>query len=176
MFQPSSALQVLDLLNSSNVEPVIRRSALTQLSVITEDAMVHSIFLSNDGIETLVRCMKSSLNEKDYQDYPDSIVPCITVLKNICLYNPTVCQELGNRFQILCYVLRGIFMFSAEERPRHDGAILLFLLLYGNYIVGTPNKSNLSIPKLMADRLLVPFKSHEHWSSSVNVLASIKGL
>ncbi|KAJ8960104.1 hypothetical protein NQ317_012336 [Molorchus minor] len=43
-YQPSSLQQVMDLLKTENVEPVLRRSALNQVSVMVEDPLLHQTF------------------------------------------------------------------------------------------------------------------------------------
>lgn len=106
--QPSNLKQVLKILDADNVEPVIRRSALTQISVMLEDYLLHRTFLENDGLKILLRVMKSALTEKNYQDYPDSIVPAVGVLKYLCLYNAAVRHELSCNLDVFCFVLRGM--------------------------------------------------------------------
>lgn len=108
IFQPSSLQQVLELLKSSNVEPVIRRSALTQISVMMEDSLLHSTFLANNGIEIVLAVIKSSLTEKNFNDYPDSVIPAISVLKNLCLFQTSARQCLTENTQIFYNILRSI--------------------------------------------------------------------
>lgn len=97
----------MDVLKSENIEPVIRRSALTQLSVMLEDSLLHNIFLDSDGLESIVACMKSALTEQDYKDYPDSIIPIITLLKNLIIYNSNVRETLSNDCNVITCILRG---------------------------------------------------------------------
>lgn len=112
MFQPSNLKQVLNLLKSENVEPVIRRSALTQISVMMEDHLLHRIFIENNGLTSLLHIMKNALNEKYYQDYPDAIIPAVAILKYLCLYNASVRHELSYNLDIYCFILRGMFIFN----------------------------------------------------------------
>lgn len=111
IFQPSNLKQVLRLLDSENVEPVIRRSALTQIGVMIEDYLLHKTFIENDGLTILLRVMKSALTEKNYQDYPDSVIPAVSILKYLCLHNASVRYELSYNFDVYCLVLRGIKMY-----------------------------------------------------------------
>ncbi|KAJ8927426.1 hypothetical protein NQ314_020096, partial [Rhamnusium bicolor] len=92
-YQPSSLHQVMEVLNSQNVEPVLRRSALNQVSVMMEDPLLHQIFLDANGIELVTDVMKTALTEQDYRDYPDSIIPIASILKNICLYHSSIRGE-----------------------------------------------------------------------------------
>lgn len=100
-------IQVLELLKSSNVEPVIRRSALTQISVMMEDNLLHRMFLENDGIEVVMKVIRAALTEQDYSDYPDSVVPAVSILKSLCVHNNSVRNKLANDVDIFYYTLRG---------------------------------------------------------------------
>lgn len=102
--------QVLRLLDSESVEPVIRRSALTQISVMLEDYLLHRVFIENDGVTILLRVMKNALIEKNYQDYPDSIIPAVAILKYLCLYNVSIRHELNSNWDVFYFVLRGRFL------------------------------------------------------------------
>lgn len=73
-----------------------------------EDPLLHIAFLEKGGLKTIINLMKTALTENDYRDYPDSVIPAICVLKNICLYNQSIRQELGNNLQVYHYILRGI--------------------------------------------------------------------
>lgn len=107
-FQPTNLKQVLRLLQSEDVEPVIRRSALTQISVMVEDHLLHRTFFDADGLRVVLDTMKSALTEKNYRDYPDSVVPVVSILKQLCLYNASVRHELSSNFYVFCLVLRGV--------------------------------------------------------------------
>lgn len=101
-------VQVLDLLNSENVEPVIRRSAITQVSVMMEDPLLHVIFLENNGVKTIMKVIKSALTENSFKDYPDSVIPAICVLKNLCLGCASLRQELSSNIEAFYFVLRSM--------------------------------------------------------------------
>lgn len=57
-------------------------------------------------------------------------------------------------------------MFFAEERVRQDASILLFLLVFNDFCVGTPSNATLSLPQLVQDRLNVPFRCRAYWDKS----------
>lgn len=174
LYQSNSLHQLLDLLQSSNVEPVVRRSALTQMSVILEDPSMHTTFLQNNGIEVIITSMQMALNENDYREYPDSLISSISILKAICLYSSNVRQELNLNLEVHRLILRALFLFSMEDKVKEDGSVLLFLILYANVIFGSPSKGDLSIPKLLINKLNVPFKANVHWIISKNTLDDLK--
>lgn len=72
-----------------------------------EDTLLHQIFLDSNGLNLVINVMKSSLTEKDYRDYPDSIIPVISVMKNLCLYNGIVREELSGNVEAFYFILRG---------------------------------------------------------------------
>ncbi|XP_017780002.1 PREDICTED: rotatin [Nicrophorus vespilloides] len=175
-YQPSSLCQVMELLSSKNVEPVIRRSAITQVSVMMEDPMLHRTFLDRNGVNLLKAIMEAALTEDNYKDYPDSVIPSISILKNICLYNACVRQELSYDIDAYHFILRALFMFFTEERVKQDGSILLHLMVNASFVLGNPIKSDLSLPQIILNKIKSPFHCHAHWNTSENCLDSLNDL
>ncbi|KAK4876162.1 hypothetical protein RN001_012584 [Aquatica leii] len=165
-YQASALYQVLEMLETQNIEPMIRRSALTQVSVMVEDPRLHYTFLERNGVNTILSAMESALNENDYKDYVDCVIPSISILKSLCLYSSGVRQDLSNNFDGLCNILRGLFVFSSEERMRQDGNTLLCLLLFHPFMLGSPSNMDLSLPHLVTNRMSLPFTCKEHWHTS----------
>lgn len=80
-----------------------------------EDPLLHFVFLENQGLDTILNVMKSALLEKNYQDYPDSIIPIISILTSLCLYNTTARRDLVTNLDLYYNILRGI-KYSREIR------------------------------------------------------------
>ncbi|RZC42072.1 rotatin [Asbolus verrucosus] len=175
-YQPSSLQQVLDLLKASNVEPVIRRSALTQTSVMMEDSIMHATFLEKSGLEIVLNILKSALIEKNFNDYPDSVIPTINILKNICLFQSSARQSLCMDTEVYYNVLRSLFLFFTEEKLKHDAVCLLFLLIFSDFIRGSPSKADLSVPYLVTQLLRVPFSCNTYWEISPHFEESLVSL
>lgn len=97
----------MEVLDSENLEPVVKRSALNQVSVMMEDPLLHQVFLRMNGVRRVLDILKSALNERDYRNYPDSVVPIVSILKNVCLYHFNVREELGTEIEVLYFILRG---------------------------------------------------------------------
>jgi hypothetical protein len=57
-------------------------------------------------------------------------------------------------------------MFFTEDKAKHDAVCLLFLLIFNDFIKGTPSKANFSIPYLLTQKLQVPFSCNTHWEIS----------
>jgi hypothetical protein len=51
----------MELLKSKGIEPVVRRSALTQASVMLEDSSLHDQFLEQDGINLILDILNKAL-------------------------------------------------------------------------------------------------------------------
>lgn len=75
--------------------------------------MMHNIFLQKKGIDTILNVMRSGLDDSDYKDYPDSIIPATSILKSLCLYNVTVRQELSINLDLYYLLLRGKSLFTS---------------------------------------------------------------
>lgn len=69
--------------------------------------MLHDTFLQRNGLNTIVSVMKTALDDSDYADYPDSIIPAASILKNVCLTNATIRQELSTNLEVYYLLLRG---------------------------------------------------------------------
>ncbi|VEN41222.1 unnamed protein product, partial [Callosobruchus maculatus] len=175
-YQPSSLEQVMDILTSSNVEPVIRRSALNQVSVMLEDPLLHQVFLDSNGLEVVIDIMKTALADNDYRDYPDSIIPIISILKSLCLYHGGVRQELGTSRDAFFCVLRGLFLFFAEERLKQDAVTLLFIMVFKDFVRGDPSNADFSLPSFIIEKLMVPFQCAVHWKESPHMKENLRDM
>nr|CAH7739553.1 unnamed protein product [Callosobruchus chinensis] len=175
-YQPSSLEQVMDILNSPNVEPGIRRSALNQVSVMLEDPLLHQTFLDSNGLEIVVDIMKTALADNDYRDYPDSVIPVISILKSLCLYNAAVREELGTSIDVFFCVLRGLFLFFAEERLKQDAVSLLFIMVFKDFIRGDPSNADFSVPNFISEKLMMPFQCAVHWKESPHTKENLRDM
>lgn len=72
-----------------------------------DDPLLHLVFLDNGGLSVIVDILKTALIENDYRNYPDSIVPIISILKNVCLFHSSCRQELVDDVDVYFCVLRG---------------------------------------------------------------------
>lgn len=73
-----------------------------------EDYLLHDVFLNASGIDLIIELMERSLKESDYRDYPDSIIPIVSILKSLALYHFSVREELSSNPDVLYYILRGM--------------------------------------------------------------------
>ncbi|KAJ8960101.1 hypothetical protein NQ317_012333 [Molorchus minor] len=118
--------------------------------------------------------MKTALADQDYRDYPDSIVPIMSILKNLCLYHSNVREELSSSIEVFYCILRGLFLFFTEERMRQDSTTLLFLLIFKDFIRGSPSTATFSLPKVVCDKMQLPFQCNTHWTISEYTKENLK--
>jgi hypothetical protein len=45
--------------------------------------------------------------DKEYNSYPDLVIPCISALKNLVLYSPKLRQELSRNISLFSCTVRG---------------------------------------------------------------------
>lgn len=51
---------------------------------------------------------------------------------------------------------------------RHDGAVLLFVLIFKDFLRGSPSKATFSIPCLINETFQTPFIAHTHLTNTEN--------
>ncbi|XP_069703739.1 rotatin isoform X2 [Periplaneta americana] len=172
-YQVSSLSQVVELLQSKVIEPVVRRAALTQISVMLEDINLHDVFFQLDGVNLILDTLHHSLVKKDFKMYPDAVIPCIHILRILVQHNPKLRQDMSHHAGLLSYILRAVYLYNGDRSLRPDSSMLLCLLLYSDYILSVPEPADsslpwhcLSLPDLVARNMRLPIVCHTHWRSS----------
>nr|XP_012136874.1 PREDICTED: rotatin isoform X2 [Megachile rotundata] len=174
-YQRSNLLSVLEMLNEPNVDPKIRKSALVQISVMLSDCSLHKSFITENGVSLILNILDSALIEKDYINYPDSVISIITMLKLLVSTEPSIRQDLSTSKNVLSNIIRSLFLFPNNECVRTDGSQLLCLLLYNEYIMRLGenytenyNQLNISLPHLIVSKMRLPFLCKFHWKISMH--------
>nr|CAD7570235.1 unnamed protein product [Timema californicum] len=188
-YEASSLCQVVELLESSFVEPLVRKSALTQISAMLEDPSLHTPFMEQGGVETVLKIFQSAMVEKEFNNYPDSAIPVISILKNLAHFNPGVRHELSAQESVFYCIIRAVLLFHADKNLCQNVAQLLCLLLYSDYVLPVPESASssdggmatprwypLSLPNLVVERMRLPFICHTHWKSSQYTQPSLTGV
>lgn len=70
----------------------------------------------------------------------------------------------------------GLFLFPNNECVKSDGAQLLCLLLYSEYIVKVNEKdveNSISLPYLVLTNMKLPFACKSHWKISIHRRSNI---
>ncbi|XP_024221639.1 rotatin isoform X2 [Bombus impatiens] len=172
-YQRSNLLSVLEMLNEPNVDPKIRKSALVQISVMLTDSSLHKLFITENGLSLILNIFNSALVEKEYVNYPDSVIPIITILKLLASSECSIRQDLSIRINVLSNITRSLFLFPNNECIKTDGSQLLCLLLYNEYIMRLSekytenyNQLNISLPYIIVSKMKLPFLCKSHWKIS----------
>ncbi|XP_006614220.1 rotatin isoform X1 [Apis dorsata] len=182
-YQRSNLLSVLEMLNDSDVDPKIRKSALVQISVMLTDSSLHKLFITENGLSLILKIFNSALVEKEYNNYPDSVIPIITILKLLAFSESSIRQDLSTRINVFSNIIRSLFLFPNNECVKIDGSQLLCILLYNDYIIRLSekyaenyNQLNVALPYIIISKMKLPFicKSHSkisrHRRSDMSVL------
>ncbi|XP_058799120.1 rotatin isoform X2 [Phymastichus coffea] len=180
-YQRSALISVLEMLESSNIEPKIRKSALVQLSVMLTDISLHKVFISQNGLPLILDIFSKALLEKDFINYPDSVISVVTILKLLVSNETSVRIELSNRIDVYFNILRSLFLYPNNESVKTDAAQLLSLLLYNSYIMKLTEKSlnnpyNISLPYIITVNMKLPFTCKVHWKTSVHKRSDVSVL
>ncbi|XP_063972672.1 rotatin [Diachasmimorpha longicaudata] len=165
-YERSNLSSVLEMLKMPNVEPKVRKSALIQVSVMLTDTSLHKIFIKEKGLETILEIFERSLLENDFENYPDSVVPIVSILKLITSTQLSVRHQLSNDINIFTNVLRSLFLFPNHETIKLDTSQLLFLLLFHEQMMNIDIM--ISLPEVIIARMRVPFVCKAHWKFSIH--------
>lgn len=126
----------MEMLNAPGVEPKMRKSALVQISVMLTDSSLLNVFIGENGLQLILKIFNSALVpylffsqcllyvvtfsfqysipfqiEQEYANYPDSVIPILTILKLICSTDSSVRHELSVRSDIYLNILRSNYLF-----------------------------------------------------------------
>ncbi|XP_043258441.1 rotatin [Colletes gigas] len=182
-YQRSNLLSVLEMLREPNIDPKIRKSALVQISVMMSDSSLHKLFINENGLPLILKIFNSALLEKDYINYPDSVIPIIAILNLLASTESSIRHDLSTRINVLSNIIRSLFLFPNNECIRTDGSQLLCLLLYNEYIMRQSekytenyNQLNISLPYIILSKMRLPFSCKSHWKISTHRRSDISVL
>lgn len=110
----------------TDIEPKMKKSALVQICVLMSDSSLHKTFIANSGLTIILDIFANALVsfsnnfnfltalsflfltkvEKNYENYPDSVVSVLTILKYLAATESSVRKDLSNRIDIFYCILR----------------------------------------------------------------------
>nr|XP_018903432.1 PREDICTED: rotatin isoform X1 [Bemisia tabaci] len=175
VYEAGSMIRVLELLTAPCVEDRLRRSALIQLSVMTEDWRLHDIFLEQNGLKAVIDVLKNEIEEPRTDSGRDMILSTICVLKNIVRHNTHLRLELSTDFEVYKAAFLGLFKYHDELRLRRDATELFALLLFAEQIL-TPTIACISVVDLVKRSVILPFELNSHAKSSPHSEPQLTGL
>lgn len=173
-YQESSLIQVMEIIESSGLDPRMLISALTQIAAIVEDPRHHETFLSRAGLSLSVDFLHAALLEKRYDVYPEVAVPIISILKSISLHHSISRHQLSKNINIFYGIVRGLLMFPSDKNLHVNASQLLAVLLYNDVVISASPHAlvdgfvvrGLSIPHIIGLKMNLPFVFSKHWKTS----------
>lgn len=70
----------------------------------------------------------------------------------------------------------GLFLYFTEERMKQDATILLFVLIFKDFVRGSVSQANFSLPKIVFAKLHAPFQCEIYGKSSDYKKENLKGI
>lgn len=175
-YEVSSLVQVLQLLENPAIDIDIKRSAMQQVSVMMTDHFIHSSFLERNGLEMTLRMLHDSLLEKNENISLEFLQPCLSILKNLCLYNSALRQELALNLDLYFCLVRMFLLYNSDKVIQQDGSVLLCLLLFSEYILNCQKDKGMSLPYIVVNNLHIPFRCNTHWKTSKHMKPKLSNI
>ncbi|XP_073814846.1 protein rotatin homolog isoform X2 [Musca autumnalis] len=125
------------LLDSPDVEPLIRKTTLMQINVLCSNWHVTGELCSAGASFLILQALENALQNESCIDYPDTAIPCISILNKILFYDSSVRCEIADTPNIYVLLLRALFMFHHDIQVRQDATMCLFQLLFSHQLVAT---------------------------------------
>nr|XP_013100334.1 unnamed protein product [Stomoxys calcitrans] len=128
---------LFQLLDSPDVEPLIRKTTLMQINVLCSNWHVTGELCSAGASYLILQAMENSLQNNCFVDYPDTCIPAISILNKILLYDTSLRCELSETPNIYVLLLRALMMFHNDIQVRQDATMCLFQLIFAHHLVVT---------------------------------------
>lgn len=125
------------LLDSPDVEPLIRKTTLMQINVLCSNWHVTGELCNAGASFLILQALENALQNESCTDYPDTAIPCISILNKILFYDSSVRCEIAETPNIYVLLLRALFMFHHDIQARQDATMCLFQLLFCHQLVAT---------------------------------------
>ncbi|XP_061394516.1 protein rotatin homolog [Musca vetustissima] len=133
----STLNNLFHLLDSPDVEPLIRKTTLMQINVLCSNWHVTGELCNAGASFLILQALENALQNESCLDYPDTAIPCISILNKILFYDSTVRCEIAETPNIYVLLLRALFMFHHDIQVRQDATMCLFQLLFSHQLVAT---------------------------------------
>lgn len=144
---PGTLNNLLHLLESPDVEPLIRKTTLMQINVLCNNWYVTAELCKAGALYLILQALENALQKSSKSDYADAVVPVIGILSKVMLYDASVRCELSETPNIYVLLLRALFMFHNDIQVRQDASLCLFLLFFSSYIVST--QTSTEVPMIL---------------------------
>ncbi|XP_075148299.1 rotatin homolog anastral spindle 3 [Haematobia irritans] len=131
---------LFQLLDSPDVEPLIRKTTLMQINVLCSNWHVTGELCSAGASYLILQALENALQNTSFLDYPDTAIPAISILNKIFLYDTSLRCELSETSNIYVLLLRALMMFHNDIQVRQDATMCLFQLIFAHHLVVTEKR------------------------------------
>ncbi|XP_037822464.1 uncharacterized protein LOC119611079 [Lucilia sericata] len=135
----TSLSNLLELLDSPDVEPLIRKTTLMQINVLCCNWRITAELCSVGACYLILKALENALHQSSSLDYPDAAVPAISILNKIMLYDSSIRCELAETPNIYVLLIRALMLFHHDIQVRQDATMCLFQLLFSTQLICTEN-------------------------------------
>lgn len=149
IYEYDSLPSVLAMLsNSVGLDRSVRHQALAQIDFKAVDAKCTDVFYKQDGCQIILCILDKALQVNTYAQYGSDAGLVISILRKVCMRIPQARRQLSADVQTYVLVLRALLLYQHDDRLRRDGAALLFMLVFNEYIACTTN-NGFSVPSII---------------------------
>ncbi|XP_014275844.3 rotatin [Halyomorpha halys] len=148
------------------------RSAVVQLGHISEEPSLHISILETEILFHLKEILREAVDRLD-DDSKELYSSIILILKNLAIFNIQLRHDFSIDYELICDVVKGLFMFPPERRMLRDAVQLLSLIAFSDFILSTSN-GVISLPKVIVDFMILPFPVNTHLLISEHIVLSKK--
>lgn len=175
----NSLYNLLHLLDSPDVEPLIRKTTLMQINVLCNNWQVTGELCNLAAYYLILQALENALLQSSSLDYPDAAVPAISILNKLMLYDSSFRCELADTPNIYVLLLRALMMFHHDIQVRQDATMCLFQLLFSTKLIATENSmegplilGNIQMPLDINLRSILSNKIHQEPEKLSAIFAS----
>lgn len=158
------------LSNSVGLDRSVRHQALAQIDFMAVDAKCTDVFHKQNGCQIILFILDKALQVNSYAQYGNDAALVISILRKVCMRIAQARLQLSSDVQTYVLVLRALLLYQHDDRLRRNGAALLFMLAFNEYIACTTN-DGFNVPSIIK-KLNVPIECEYGWKSSTNDLFS----
>ncbi|KAM7364024.1 rotatin homolog anastral spindle 3 [Cochliomyia hominivorax] len=133
----TSLYNLLHLLDSPDVEPLVRKTTLMQINVLCNNWHITGELCNLAAYYLILQALENALHQSSEIDYPDAAVPAISILNKLMLYDSSFRCELAESPNIYVLLLRSLMMFNHDIQVRQDATMCLFQLLFSTQLITT---------------------------------------
>lgn len=161
-----SLRSLLAMLTSDTIlDRSLRHQALAQIDFMALDAKCADTIHGLDGIRIVVGFLDKALQVNTYAVFANDATLVVSILRKVCVRIPQARAQLANDIHAYTLLLRALLLFQHDDTLRRNGAALLFMLAFNEYIAGGTLGDGSSVEPILS-KLNAPIECEYRWRSS----------